>query len=57
MKFGLGYLISYGSQIFQMNLVMAAIVMLAVISSLLFAVIQALEAIVVRGHGAKGAAR
>jgi len=29
-KAGLGYLITYGSQIFQMNMVMAAIVMLAV---------------------------
>lgn len=56
-KAGLGYLINYGSQIFQMNLVMAAIVMLAVISSLLFAAIQALEAIVLRGHGGSGAAR
>ena len=36
-KAGLGYLIIYGSQIFQMNLVMTAIVVLAVISSLLFA--------------------
>src|SRR6202022_3440915 len=31
-KAGLGYLITYGSQIFKMNLVMAAIVILAVIS-------------------------
>ena len=56
-KAGLGYLVTYGSQIFQMNLVMAAIVMLAVISSLLFAAIQALGAAVLRRHGANGAAR
>jgi NitT/TauT family transport system permease protein len=56
-KAGLGYLITYGSQIFQMNLVMAAIVMLAIISSLLFVAIQALEATVLRHHGANGAAR
>ena len=51
-KAGLGYLITYGSQIFQMNLVMTAIVVLAVISSLLFVVIQAVEATVLRRHGA-----
>ena len=51
-KAGLGYLITYGSQIFQMNLVMTAIVVLAVISLLLFMVIQAVEATVLRRHGA-----
>ena len=50
-KAGLGYLITYGSQIFQMNLVMTAIVVLAVISSLLFVGIQALEATALRRHG------
>jgi NitT/TauT family transport system permease protein len=55
-KAGLGFLIVYGSQIFQMNLVMTAIVVLAVISSLLFVAIQALEATVLRRHGALGAA-
>jgi NitT/TauT family transport system permease protein len=55
-KAGLGYLITYGSQIFQMNLVMTAIVVLAVISSLLFIAIQALEATVLRRHGAAGGA-
>ena len=55
-KAGLGFLIVYGSQIFQMNLVMTAIVVLAVISSLLFVAIQALEMTVLRRHGAVGAA-
>jgi NitT/TauT family transport system permease protein len=50
-KAGLGYLITYGSQIFKMNLVMAAIVILAVISSVLFIAIQALETIVLRRSG------
>lgn len=50
-KAGLGYLITYGSQIFQMNMVMAAIVMLAVISSLLFAAVQLLEAAILRHRG------
>ena len=53
-KAGLGYLITYGSQIFQMNLVMTAIVVLAVISSLLFAGIQWLEASALRRHGSAG---
>lgn len=48
-KAGLGYLITYGSQIFQMNLVMTAITVLAAISSVLFIGIQALEAFVLRG--------
>lgn len=51
-KAGLGYLITYGSQIFQMNLVMTAIVVLAVISSLLFVIIQTVEAIMLKRRGA-----
>jgi NitT/TauT family transport system permease protein len=50
-KAGLGFLIVYGSQIFQMNLVMTAIVVLAVISWLLFFGIQTLEATALRRHG------
>jgi NitT/TauT family transport system permease protein len=50
-KAGLGYLITYGSQIFQMNLVMTAIVVLAVISTLLFAAIQALEIFIQHRRG------
>jgi NitT/TauT family transport system permease protein len=56
-KAGLGYLINYGSQIFQMNLVMTAIVVLAGISSVLFLGIQALEMTVLRRHGDARAAR
>ena len=50
-KAGLGYLITYGSQIFQMNMVMAAIVMLALISTLLFAAVQVLEGAILRRRG------
>ncbi len=49
-KAGLGYLITYGSQIFKMNLV-AAIVVLTAISSVLSIAIQALETIVLRRSG------
>jgi NitT/TauT family transport system permease protein len=48
---GLGYLISYGSQIFALNLVMTAVVVLAVISTLMFAGIQALESFIYRHRG------
>jgi NitT/TauT family transport system permease protein len=51
-KAGLGYLITYGSQIFQMNLVMTAIVALAVISTVLFGAIQLLEAFIARRRNA-----
>jgi NitT/TauT family transport system permease protein len=50
-KSGLGYLIIFGSQVFQMNLVMTAIVVLAVISAGLFAAIQLLEGWLYRTRG------
>lgn len=42
-KAGLGYLIIYGSQIFRMDMVMAAIVILGLISLLLYFAIQFIE--------------
>jgi NitT/TauT family transport system permease protein len=45
---GLGYLIQYGSQIFKMNIVMTAIALLAVVSSLMYLAIAWLEAAVMR---------
>lgn len=42
-KAGLGYLIVYGSQIFRMDMVMAAIVLLGFISLAIYAVIQLVE--------------
>lgn len=45
---GLGYLIQYGSQIFRMNIVMTAITILAVVSSLMYLVISRIEAAVMR---------
>jgi NitT/TauT family transport system permease protein len=53
-KAGLGYLISYGGQVFQMNLVMTAIVALAAISCVLFGGVQVLEAAILRRRGAGG---
>jgi NitT/TauT family transport system permease protein len=48
---GLGYLISYGSQIFALNLVMTSVVVLAIISTLMFAGIQTLESFIYRHRG------
>ena len=45
---GLGYLIQYGSQIFKMNIVMTAVTILAIVSSLMYLAIAALEAAVMR---------
>jgi NitT/TauT family transport system permease protein len=45
---GLGYLIQYGSQIFRLNIVMTAITILAVVSSLMYLAISWIEAAVMR---------
>jgi NitT/TauT family transport system permease protein len=45
---GLGYLIQYGSQIFKLNIVMTAITILAIVSSLMYLAISWLEAAVMR---------
>ena len=43
---GLGYLIVYGSQIFQMNLVMTAIAILAVMSTVMYGLVLYLEILI-----------
>ncbi len=45
---GLGYLIQYGSQIFKLNIVMTAIAILAIVSSLMYLAISGIEAVVMR---------
>ena len=45
---GLGYLIQYGSQIFKMNIVMTAVTLLAILSSLMYLAISGLESAVMR---------
>jgi NitT/TauT family transport system permease protein len=47
-NFGLGYLIQYGSQIFKMNIVMTAVTILAIVSSLMYLAISWLEIAVMR---------
>ena len=51
-KAGLGYLIIYGSQIFRMDMVMAAIVILGIISLIIYALIQQLDVWLKRRHSA-----
>jgi NitT/TauT family transport system permease protein len=45
---GLGYLIQYGSQIFRLNVVMTAITILAIVSSLMYLAISWVESAVMR---------
>jgi NitT/TauT family transport system permease protein len=49
-KAGLGHLIIFGSQVFQMTLVMTAIAMLAIISTVMYLAIMYLENTVMRHH-------
>src|SRR5262249_54379152 len=54
---GLGYLIQYGSQIFKLNIVMTAVTILAVVSSLIYLAISWLEAAGSRGPSGGGVRR
>ncbi len=47
-KAGLGYLLVYGGQVFQLNLVMCAIVILCLLSALMYGVISIIEKIVIK---------
>ena len=47
-KAGLGYLIVYGGQVFQLDLVMASVIILAVFAAVLYRIIVSLEKIVVK---------
>jgi len=49
-KAGLGYLIIYGGQVFNMSLVMASVLLLAVVSVILYFLVAKLEERVVRGR-------
>ncbi len=49
-KRGLGYLITYGSQVFNLNLVITSIVILGIISYLLYFVVSKIELIIKRNN-------
>ena len=51
-KAGLGYLIVYGSQVFQLDLVMASVVILSFIATLMYFCIQYIEKLLSRRKGA-----
>ncbi|XID95976.1 ABC transporter permease [Paenibacillaceae bacterium WGS1546] len=53
-KAGLGYLIIYGGQVFQMTLVMVSIAMLALLSALLYGVVNVLERLARRKYHHEG---
>ena len=42
-KQGLGYLIMYGSQVFNLNLVIAGIILLAILSAIMYYIIFYIE--------------
>lgn len=49
-KAGLGYLIVYGGQVFQLDLVMTSVIILAVVAALMYEVVVMLGKIVQKGH-------
>ncbi|OXS56227.1 sulfonate ABC transporter permease [Cohnella sp. CIP 111063] len=53
-KAGLGYLIIYGGQVFQMTLVMVSIAMLALLSALLYGAVNVLELLARRRYHHEG---
>ncbi len=50
-KAGLGYLIVYGGQVFQMDLVMASVLILAVLAAIMYKVVALLQVRVARRYG------
>lgn len=47
-KAGLGYLIVYGGQVFQLDLVMTSVVILAIVASLMYEMVTIIEKVVVK---------
>jgi NitT/TauT family transport system permease protein len=49
-KAGIGYLINYGSQVFNLNLVFAGIIILLVVSYLMYLIVLYIEKILIRNN-------
>ncbi len=49
-KAGLGYLIVYGGQVFQLDLVMASVIILAVVAAIMYQIVVILEKIFIKGR-------
>ena len=47
-KAGIGYLINYGSQVFNLNLVFAGIVILLIVSYLMYLIVIYIEKVLIR---------
>ena len=47
-KEGIGYLIMYGSQVFNLNLVITGIIILAVVSYIMYMIVSYIEKILIR---------
>lgn len=48
-KAGLGYLIVYGGQVFQLDLVMASVMILAVVATVMYQAVRLIEKISIKG--------
>ena len=49
-KSGIGYLINYGSQVFNLNLVFAGIVILLIVSYLMYLIVLYIEKVLIRNN-------
>jgi len=49
-KAGLGYLIVYGGQVFQLDLVMASVVILAIVAAIMYESVVLLEKLILRSQ-------
>lgn len=47
-KEGIGYLIVYGSQVFNLNLVISGIIILAIVSCIMYLLVSLLERILIK---------
>ena len=47
-KKGIGYLITYGSQVFNLNLVMSGIIVLLIVSYLMYVIVSLFERILIK---------
>ena len=47
-KAGIGYLINYGSQVFNLNLVFAGIIILIIVSYLMYLMVLYIEKVLIR---------
>lgn len=47
-KAGLGYLITYGSQVFKMDLVMTSVILLAIAATIMYKLITLLEKFILK---------